>query len=108
VIDRREFLTRAAMAGLASEALAGADLTSPAIAGAATRGRGLRLRGVTYDIGTLTLGATTRQVWSAERMHHDIAAIVGPLHCSTVTVFGSDLGRLHGTALEALRRCRGS
>jgi hypothetical protein len=101
MINRREFLTRAAIVGLASGALPGTD---PVRAGAATRGAGLRLRGVTYDIGTLTLGETTRRVWSAERMRRDIAAIAGPLQCSSVTVFGTDLDRLHWTAREALRR----
>jgi hypothetical protein len=37
-------------------------------------------------------------------MRHDIAAIAGPLRCSTVSVFGSDLHRLHATARAALQR----
>jgi hypothetical protein len=105
MLDRRQFLTGAAAGLIAGGLTDGAVATAAAVSARARAPRpGLALRGVTYDTGTLTLGATTRRVWSAEQTAHDIAAIAGPLSCSTVTVFGSDLDRLYGTARAALRR----
>jgi hypothetical protein len=65
---------------------------------------GLTHRGVTYDTGTLTLGALSRPRWSSTLMEGDIAAIAGRLHCSSVAVFGSEVERLGDTATAALER----
>ncbi len=102
VIDRRQFLLRAAGAG-AGLALGGLGAARPALAEVA-RPSGLALRGVTYDTGTLTLGETTRRVWSAARVEGEIGAIADRLRCSTVSVFGSDPRRLEQAARAALRR----
>ena len=59
---------------------------------------------MTYDVGTLTLGETTRRVWSAGRMRHDIAALAGPLHCSTAWCSATSTPSFGATAHEALRR----
>ena len=100
MLDRRQFLIRAAGAGLA---LGGLGAAGPAFGEAAPSSSPL-LRGVTYDTGTLTLGETTRRVWSAGRMEGEIGAIANRLGCSTVSVFGSDPHRLEQTARAALRR----
>jgi hypothetical protein len=100
MLDRRQFLIRAAGAGLALGGLGG---VRPAWA-AGGRSPASVPRGVTYDTGTLTLGETTRRVWSTERMEGEIGAIADRLRCSTVSVFGSDLGRLEQTARAALAR----
>jgi hypothetical protein len=91
---------RAAGAGLA---LGGLGTARPGL-GEAARAPSTLLRGVTYDTGTLTLGETTRRVWSAERMDGEIGAIAERLGCSTVSVFGSDPHRLEQTARAVLRR----
>jgi hypothetical protein len=100
VLDRRQFLLRAAGAGLA---LGGLGEARPALADLIPSSSP-PLRGVTYDTGTLTLGETTRRVWSAARMEGEIAAIAERLRCSTVSVFGSDPHRLEQTSRAALRR----
>lgn len=100
MIDRRQFLLRAGAAGLALGGLGG---TWPAAA-QAVRSPGPMPRGVTYDTGTLTLGETTRRVWSAARMEGEIAAIAERLRCTTVSVFGSDPHRLEQSARAALGR----
>jgi hypothetical protein len=100
MLDRRQFLIRAAGAGLA---LGGLGVARPAL-GEAARPSSPPLRGVTYDTGTLTLGETTRRVWSAGRMDGEIEAIVGRMGCETVSVFGSDPHRLEQAARAVLRR----
>ncbi|GIJ76577.1 hypothetical protein SAMN05443287_10895 [Micromonospora phaseoli] len=64
----------------------------------------LRSVGVTYDTGTnfaTGQGELSRVLWSAGRMADEIGAIRRRLHCNSVTVYGSDLGRLADTARTA-------
>ncbi len=64
-------------------------------------------RGVSYDTGSnfaTGQGPLSRAVWSAERMREEIAAIAGPLHCNSVTIYGSDFARLTETVTEAADR----
>jgi hypothetical protein len=100
MLDRRQFLLRAAGAGLAIGGLGG---VRPAWADLAAGSSAPLPRGVTYDTGTLTLGETTRRVWSAARVEDEIGAIADRLGCSTVTVFGSAIDRLEESARVALR-----
>jgi hypothetical protein len=63
--------------------------------------------GVTYDTGTnfaTGQGSLSRLAWSEQRMHEEIAAIKDQLNCNSVTVYGSDLTRLAGTARAAVER----
>ncbi|MFI2652192.1 abortive infection protein [Micromonospora fulviviridis] len=74
-----------------------APRTSPA--------RPMRSLGVTYDTGTnfaTGQGDLSRVVWSRDRMQEEIDAIARLLHCNSVTVYGSELGRLTETARVAV------
>lgn len=65
---------------------------------------GLVYRGVSYDTGTnfaTGQGPISRAVWSAERMREEIGAIADQMHCNSVTIYGSDIGRLSETVAEA-------
>ncbi|MFI7025688.1 abortive infection protein [Micromonospora sp. NPDC049900] len=64
----------------------------------------LRSVGVAYDTGTnfaTGQGELSRVLWSTDRMVDEIGAIRRRLHCNSVTVYGSDLGRLDDTARAA-------
>ncbi len=84
--------------------------TSNAFAGAEANGgsgRGLACRGVVYDVGTnfeTGQGAVSRAVWNTELMLAEIAAISDQLNCNSVTLYGSELGRLAETANAAAER----
>ncbi len=70
-------------------------------------GHGLASRGVVYDVGTnfeTGQGAVSRAVWSTELMLEEIAAISDQLNCNSVTLYGSELGRLAQTANAAAER----
>ncbi|MBM2620140.1 abortive infection protein [Actinoplanes sp. LDG1-06] len=63
-----------------------------------------RYRGVTYDTGTnfaTGQGELSRTVWSTERMTGEVRAVAERLHANSITVYGSDLGRLEATARAA-------
>ncbi|MFJ7219487.1 abortive phage infection protein [Amycolatopsis sp. NPDC098790] len=65
---------------------------------------GFARRGVAYDTGSnfeTGQGELSRTVWSTAAMEHDISAIAGDLRCDSVTVYGTDLGRLASTAHAA-------
>ena len=56
---------------------------------------GLAVRGINYDTGTnYAAGWLSRPDWSESVMQRDLATIRDDLHCTAVTVFGSDPGRL--------------
>ncbi|WIN00512.1 hypothetical protein ACTOB_004224 [Actinoplanes oblitus] len=86
-LNRAQFLGLAAAAG-------GAALLPSAAATGATR-RGLRLRGVVYEID---------DTWNAHRMRRDLRAIRHDLHAGTVKVTGTGVDRLAATATEAAQR----
>ncbi|KRV51152.1 hypothetical protein AQ490_02875 [Wenjunlia vitaminophila] len=108
---RATFLKGAAVLGAAA---AGGVLSGPGEARAAHRGRrgarraggGLTYRGVVYDTGT-AFGPgwpLTRELWTDALMGTDIRAIDQELHCSAVSVIGTDVDRLVSTATAALER----
>jgi len=100
MMSRADFLRGAAAAGL----LASTAAVVPAAAQAGPKRRGLEYRGVTYDTGTVFLGETTRPWWTGSMLAHDLRAIDERLRCNSVTVFGTDVGRLVQAATGALRR----
>jgi hypothetical protein len=116
-IDRAQFLRRAAALGLvtatgsllgAGGGAAAAAATVPgAASGAAQAKRGLTYRGVCYDTGT-AFGAAPeplpREGWTNRVMRREVGAIADRLHCTTVSVFGTDLDRLADTSTEAAER----
>lgn len=61
--------------------------------------------GVTYDIGTNWFpGYQSRQRWTDEMMRQEIEVISRDLHCTSISLFGSDVERLAttlGFALDA-------
>jgi hypothetical protein len=64
-------------------------------------------RGISYDTGSnfnTGQGPISRAVWSTERMREEIAAIADQLHCNSVTIYGSETGRLSETVAEAAGR----
>jgi hypothetical protein len=69
--------------------------------------RGLALRGVAYDTGTNFMtgqGDLSRVVWSEAHMMEEISLISDQLNCNSVTVYGSDHGRLAAAAHAAVER----
>jgi hypothetical protein len=69
--------------------------------------RGFSYRGVAYDTGTnfeTGQGPLSRAVWDTSRMHEEISAISDQLNCNSITIYGSDLGRLAETADAAVER----
>jgi hypothetical protein len=109
-ISRAQFLTRAAALGAATAAapalaaggpLAAASAASAASAAAPAGGRGLRYRGITYEVQD---GATRATSWQRARMREDMRVIREQLHCSSVSVFGTGVKRLSETATEAAER----
>lgn len=70
-------------------------------------GHGLAYRGVTYDVSTnfeTGQGPLSRAVWSTELMLGEIAAISDQLNCNSVTLYGSEHGRLAQTANAVAER----
>ena len=108
-IDRAQFLRR--MAALGVLTAAGSIAGSPGTGAATGSGRatgpacGLTYRGVCYDTGTEFFpGHLGRERWSRRLMRGEIGAVRDLLHCNSVSVFGSDLGRLAETSAEAAAR----
>lgn len=98
-LNRAAFLKRAAAVGLVASA--GSLL---AAAETAAAGRGLTYRGVTYDTGTDHFGSLTRPVWTDALMTGDVRAIDERMRCNSVSVFGTEVGRLVATSTAALER----
>jgi hypothetical protein len=65
--------------------------------------RDLVYRGIDYDTGTNYVGdRLSRGPLPDDVVRRDLAAIRDDLHCNSVNVFGTDVGRLAGTAAAAL------
>jgi hypothetical protein len=65
------------------------------------------LFGVAYDTGTnfeTGQGPLSRAVWSTPQLEEEVSAISDQLNCNSVTIYGSDFGRLSQTATAALDR----
>lgn len=102
---------RAASARLAILGLAVPALGTPATGKAAARPRqrpapqartGLVHRGMTYDTGWgASSGELSREVWQTEFMEREIATIRNELRCTSISVHGTDLDRLHASAATA-------
>ncbi|MGW6526887.1 abortive phage infection protein [Streptomyces venezuelae] len=85
-------------AAVATGALAGAGKAGAADAGDR---KGLRYRGVCYEVGD---GEGPATAWSAGRMRRDVRAIRHQLHANSVSVYGTGVDRLAATASEAAER----
>ncbi|TCB96774.1 abortive infection protein [Micromonospora zingiberis] len=75
-------------------------------AGGAT-GAVLEYRGVAYDTGTnfaTGQGELSRMSWSRRQMLEELSLISDQLNCNSITIYGSDLGRLRDTAEAAVER----
>jgi hypothetical protein len=102
LLDRSEFLKRAAALGLVA---AGANALDPITASAAAGSRGgLRHRGITYDTGIDHFGESSRLRWTRAQMEGEIGAIRDRLHCNAVSVAGTHVPRLVQTAEAVLER----
>ena len=67
--------------------------------------RGLGQKGVLYDVGSSYVpGQHSRPRWRPEVVDEEMRVIHEDLHCTAVTVFGEDLGRLEEAARLALAR----
>jgi hypothetical protein len=67
----------------------------------------LAYRGVAYDTGSnfaTGQGELSRTEWSTPTMLAEISLISDQLNCNSVTIYGSDLGRLAETATAAVER----
>jgi hypothetical protein len=119
LLSRREVVARLAALGLAVPALstltAGTARASPRTTRTpAPEPTGLVHKGVTYDTGTNFVPGylagrdevfvLSREVWRDEYMRREIAAIRDELHCTAVSVFGTELDRLVATATAAAER----
>ncbi|MEU4284643.1 CPBP family glutamic-type intramembrane protease [Nocardiopsis dassonvillei] len=67
--------------------------------------RPLAQRGILYDVGSSYLpGQNSRPRWRPDVVDREMRVIREDLHCTAVTVFGEDLGRLEEAARLALGR----
>jgi hypothetical protein len=97
-MNRAEFIKRSAAAGLAVTA-------GPLLSASAEARPGLRYRGVGYDTGWGSGPEDlTKVLWSTAIVQDEMRAIDEQLRCSTVQVFGTDIGRLVEASTEALER----
>ncbi|WP_394828168.1 hypothetical protein [Pendulispora albinea] len=69
-------------------------------------GTGLRYRGVCYETGLVSGPGepSSLPIWDRGRMDADVRVIGEQLHCNSITVFGSDIGRLVDTSRAALEQ----
>ncbi|MDG4758524.1 abortive infection protein [Micromonospora sp. WMMD710] len=70
-------------------------------------GKALEYRGVAYDAGTnfaTGQGDLSRMAWSRRQMLEELSLISDQLNCNSITIYGSDLGRLRETAEAAVER----
>ncbi len=105
-------LSRRGLAGLVACALVlpafGAPVPDAAArqhaATPATAADGLAVKGVSYETGTFypEWDGLSRPDWDAETVERDLAAIRNDLHCTAVTLFGSEVARLVDGATMAL------
>ncbi len=56
----------------------------------------MRARGITYDIGFLNAGTSTREPFDPEVVRREMRIIRDDLHCTAVRVTGDDPDRLNG------------
>lgn len=101
------FFSRRTLAKLAAGALgmsapgssgrALATSQASATPGAASSGNDLAIKGMTYDTGTdytPQWGVLSRQAWDLARVQRELAVIHDDLHCTAVTLFGTEISRL--------------
>jgi hypothetical protein len=93
--------TAAAVVGAAGATGALRPVATSSAATASRDRRGLRYRGVCYDV---TDGEWPATRWDPVRMRADMWAIKSRLHADSVSVFGAGVDRLKATSLEAARR----
>jgi hypothetical protein len=76
----------------------------PALGSRYTPGMGgLAYKGINYDTGTNYVGGSlSRATLPTAMVRRDLTAIRDELHCTSVNVFGTDIGRLADTAATAL------
>jgi hypothetical protein len=90
-----------------TDPVSGLARTDGATARTAAAPRGFDYRGVAYDTGTnfeTGQGSLSRTVWSAAAMAEELSAISDQLNCNSVTIYGSDLGRMAAAAAAAVER----
>ena len=64
----------------------------------------MRLRGIHYDIGTLTIeGASTRPTLTVDEIERDIDDIANGLHANAIRITGEDVARLASASTVAAR-----
>ena len=64
---------------------------------------GLAYKGINYDTGTNYVGSSlSRATLPSAVVRQDLTTIFDELHCTSVNVFGTDIGRLADTAVAAL------
>jgi hypothetical protein len=64
---------------------------------------GLAYKGINYDTGTNYVGGSlSRATLPGAVVRRDLTTIFDALHCTSVNVFGTDIGRLADTAVAAL------
>jgi hypothetical protein len=105
-LTRRAAIARFTALGLAGPALATSNFIKtgafPRTRPASPAPTGLTHRGMTYDTGWgAATGELSREVWQPAFMEREIAAIRDDLHCTSISVFGTDLGRLRAAATAA-------
>jgi hypothetical protein len=106
LLTRRAAIARLAALGLAVPALA---TSTAGTAGAFPRPdaspearAGLVHRGISYDTGWGgATGELSRLIWQTALMEREIAAIRDELHCTSISVHGTDLDRLRAAATHA-------
>jgi hypothetical protein len=60
-------------------------------------------KGINYDTGTnYVVGSLSRPTLPADTVRRDMTVLRDDLHCNSVNVFGTDIGRLVDTAVAAL------
>jgi len=58
----------------------------------------MRIRGVTYDTGFINSGVSTKEIFDAKIVKHEMQIIKNDLHCNAVRITGGDADRLEITA----------
>jgi hypothetical protein len=99
-LSRRRVLQGAAAgAGLAlgltgAGGRAGTRTNAQDAATPAGRSTGLTHKGISYDVGVDWPWASSRPTWNVEFVRHDLGVIRDELHCTAVSLFGTDPDRL--------------
>ena len=64
----------------------------------------MRLRGIHYDVGTLTIeGASTRPTLTVDEIERDIGDITNGLHANAIRIAGDNVVRLASASEVAAR-----